>query len=84
MLGFEHDPDTAWLHVFLQPARRLPGEPFLNLQPGREQVNHTGQLGESEDPLSGKVGDVRDAVKWQQVMFAEGAEGMLRAITSSS
>ena len=54
--------------------RRLPGEPFLDLQSCREEVDDAGQLGESEDPLAGEVGDVGDAVKWQQVVFAEGVE----------
>ena len=54
MLRLEHDPDAARLQVLLQPARRLPGQPFLNLQACREQVDDTGQLGQSEDPFAGR------------------------------
>src|SRR6476646_4703364 len=75
MLSFQHDADTAGLQVHLQPVGDLSGESFLYLQPRCELVDDAGELGESEDPLAGEVGDVRDAVKWQQVVFAEGVEG---------
>ena len=53
MFGFHHDPHTARRYVLLEPVGDLLREPFLHLRTACEQLYHTCQLGQAQNPLPG-------------------------------
>lgn len=48
----------------------LSGESFLDLEAFREDVYDTGNFAEADDGARGNVGDVTDAMKRKQMVFA--------------
>jgi len=71
VLGLDDDADAFGSEVALQAFSHLRRQALLELQLAREQLHDARQLGEPDDPRVGQVGDVRDAVKRQQVVHAQ-------------
>jgi hypothetical protein len=75
VLGLEQDTDAPGLQLALQPAGDLGGQALLDLQVAGEQLDDAAELAQADDPLPGQVADVRDPVKGQQMVHAQGVEG---------
>ena len=69
--GFDDYADALRGDFFLDGLGNLAGEALLYLQAAREHVNDAGDLAEAQDALVGKIGDVRFAEEWQEMVFAE-------------
>jgi hypothetical protein len=51
MLGLQHHADALRLELGLQPAGDLRGQPLLDLQVAREQLDDATELAQTDDPL---------------------------------
>ena len=65
-------PTPARLDRLLDGLRDLDGEPFLDLQAARVDVDEARDLGEADHLPVRQVGDVRLAVEREQVVLAQG------------
>ena len=84
VLGFKHHAHARGAKTGGQALGDLLGQPLLDLRPGGEVLDQTGQLGQPDDALARQVADVGEAGERQQVMLADGAERDGPASTSSS
>src|SRR5262245_25138752 len=65
VLRLEEDADAARAQLGLQPVGDLRRQTLLDLQVACEQLYDPRKFAQSEDPLTGQVSDVRDAVERQ-------------------
>jgi hypothetical protein len=63
VLGLDDYADAAGSQLAFEPVGHLRGKPFLDLEVVGEEVDHPAELRQPDDPLSGQVGDLGDAVE---------------------
>src|SRR5262249_54885233 len=63
--GFDHDADAGGSEHLLDRRGDFFGEPLLNLQPPREDLDQTGELGEAYDTTIRDVRDVCLPKEWE-------------------
>ena len=74
MFGLDDHADAARSQLLVAPIGDLGGQTLLDLKVTGEEVNHTAELRQSDDPLARQIADVGDAVKREHVVHAEGLE----------
>src|SRR5204863_2649267 len=74
MLPFEHHADTDRTDFLENGFRDLVGEPLLDLETSREDVDEPWDLAQTHDLAVRDVGDVALAEERQQVVLAEAVE----------
>jgi hypothetical protein len=71
---FEDHPNPFRLELLIQPTDHLHGEALLGLKVTGKPVDNPGQLRQADDAFCGQIADVRHAVKWQEMVLAQGAK----------
>jgi hypothetical protein len=66
-----HYADSSGRKVFLEPVGDLLGQALLDLQVTGKQLDHPGELGQSQNARSRQVAHVGEPVEGQQVMLAQ-------------
>lgn len=84
MGSLDDDGNAQRLQLGIDGVGNLSGHLLLDLQALRIGLNHTRQLGNSDNPTSWKIGYMRLADDWHYMMFAmalegDGSKGRLRA-----
>jgi hypothetical protein len=72
MSRVEHDGHPKWLEMGPNTVGDFGGETFLNLEATGVSVQHAGELGNADDAVAGKIGDMRLADDRRHVMLAMG------------
>lgn len=74
MGGTDHDADALGLEVFNYGICDLNGRPLLNLEPTREDLDETSELGETNDFAIRDISNVGVANDVGKMVFAFGDE----------
>ena len=70
MIRLDHDADARRLEHAAERIGNLIGEPLLDLEPPRKDLDDAGNLGQPDDPPVGQIRDVRTAEERQHVVLA--------------
>jgi hypothetical protein len=74
VVGFEDDADAPRRDILLEPVGDLLGEPLLDLKVSCDELDDPRKFGQAQDAFGGDVANVRDAMEWHEVVFAQRME----------